>query len=317
MLKGKIMIYLLSDLNSDDIIEISDWEVVRQRENFHENVDLKDKKLFKIIGSYELQDKRTCGITSCHKAHNRGYIVATEDGIETNIGNDCGFKYFNVAFNDLTNLFLRNLKNEQRKLSLFKAIAKISEWRKKADLLKEGEFNIDWAIKNIELIKNPSVIGRYASTELKRMASTSTTKVTISRVASKKEADIQEVFDRKYAESEEQTVEVAIGSVEHVDCLLEQNDLRQAFYMSVTKVMKELMFCNPSTMSSPAMAKLVLKVNNIEFNLNFSSERLEAARRFLKKENLQPIYDKMYQMDIVSRSDLQRYSNFINCLPAK
>lgn len=308
------MIYLLKDEDSNDILEISDWGEITKRASFVENVDLKNKKLHKIIGSYELKDKRTCGIISCHTAHNKGFIVVTEDNIETNIGGDCGFKYFNVNFNDMTQDFLRNLKNEQRKITLIKAFSRLKEWRNKADLLKSGEKNIDWAIKHINDIKNPLVVGRFSSTELKRMASISQTIVTVPRIASKKDAEIQELFDRKYAEAEEQTIDVVIGSIQHIDCLSAQHDLREIFYMSVTKVLKDLANFNPGKMASPAMSTLVLKVNAIDLNLKIAAERLDIARHFLKKENLQPMYDKMNEMDVVSRADLQRFGNYIKGL---
>ncbi|AEF45826.1 hypothetical protein SerAS12_2706 [Serratia sp. AS12] len=308
------MIYLLSSADSNDILEISDWDEIIRRPNFAENVDLRDKNLHRIIGSYELKDKRSCGITSCHKPHNKGFIVVTDDDVETNIGNDCGFKYFNVKFNDMTQEFLRNLTNEQRKLALFKAYDRVDGWRQQADKLKVGEKNIDWAISLINDIKNPLVIGRYASTELKRMAAVPTNLVTVPRLATSKEADIQELFDKKYSEREEQTVDEPIGVIEHIDSLTSQHDLKSIFYMSVTKVLRELAACNPTRMSSPAMSALLRKVDLVDFNLKLAEERLLIARQFLTTKNLHAMYEKMFQMDVVSRADLKRYESFINGL---
>lgn len=308
------MIYLLSSLEGNDIIEVSDWSDVTARTNFSSDVDLKDKHLHKIIGSYELKEKRTCGLTSCRTPHNKGFIVITDDGVETNIGGDCGFKYFNIKFNNLTQEFIRNLTHEQRKIALVKAKARIDEWRLKADALKGGVKNIDWAIKLIEDIKNPLVIGRFASTDLKRMASVPTNVVTVSRVSDERESDIQEIFNKHYTEDGENLVEEQIGTIAHIDCLIPQYELRNIFYMSVTKVLKELTAAHPNKITSPAMSILLRKVDAIDYNLRLAEERLEIARDFLTKDNLYPMYEKMFQMHIVSRADLKRYEGFINSL---
>lgn len=308
------MIYLLSSLDGNDIIEVEDWKEIAARPNFSSDVNLKDKHLYKIIGSYKLKDKRTCGITSCHTPHNKGFIVVTDDGIETNIGNDCGFKYFNVKFNELTQEFLRGLTREQRKIALDKAIARIDEWRLKADDLKNGDKNIDWAIKLIDNIKNPLVIGFFASIELKKMANMPTNVVTVPVKDSEKESDIQNIFGKTYTEGGSTFTEKPIGTISHIDCLTSQYDLRRIFYFSVTKVLKELSSVKYAQMSSPALSVLLRKVDGIDFNLNLASERLKIARVFLCKENLKPMYEKMKQMDIVSRADLKRFEAFINSI---
>ncbi len=307
------MIFLLKDYDSNEIIEISDWDQVTSRPNFMKDVDLKDQHLQKIIGSYNLKDARTCGIKSCHTGHNKGYIVVTECGMETNIGNCCGKKYFKIKFEDLTKIFSKNLDHEKRKLSLHNAKSKIPEWRQKADILKSGEQNINWAIELIRGIKDQSVVGHFASTELKRMAAVPTNIVTTARHATQRESDIQELFDKRYPVAERTEIDI-IGIIEHIDCLLPQNDLRQIFYVSVTRVLKALAKSEPALMSSPKMINLLSKVNNIESNLEYASERLDIARKFLVKENLKPLYNKMKDMDTVSSADLERYLFFINSL---
>lgn len=73
-------------LNEDgkSFVEISCWEDITTRPGYEEKVDKHQIKLKTIIGKYRLNPKQPCGISSCGTAHNKGYLVVCEGGIETN-----------------------------------------------------------------------------------------------------------------------------------------------------------------------------------------------------------------------------------------
>lgn len=56
-----------------------------------------------VVGTYHFLniDKRKCGISSCGTPHQRGFLIAMEDGRETLIGNRCGKNRFGLAFGEL------------------------------------------------------------------------------------------------------------------------------------------------------------------------------------------------------------------------
>jgi hypothetical protein len=79
------------------------------RPAFQSDLDHGQRKLLKIIGDYEFNEtqKLKCGLKRCRTTHWHGYVVLTDDGIETNIGRDCGKKYFGVNWGEVRTVFDR------------------------------------------------------------------------------------------------------------------------------------------------------------------------------------------------------------------
>ncbi|MER1734249.1 hypothetical protein [Proteus mirabilis] len=42
---------------NDEIVQVSDWNAIKNREHYTETLDIKGKSLEKIIGYYELDEK--------------------------------------------------------------------------------------------------------------------------------------------------------------------------------------------------------------------------------------------------------------------
>lgn len=82
--------------------------------------DHKDRNFGGIITPYHLPNtdgKIKCGISVCGKPHWHGYLITTSDGLETNIGKDCGTKHFSADFHSEMKrhdaLYERQLKVER------------------------------------------------------------------------------------------------------------------------------------------------------------------------------------------------------------
>lgn len=112
------MIYLQE---GEEFIEVKDWQEISSRKNYSPDLNIKDRSLEKIIGYYELPEKLKCGLSSCHTPHFKGYLVQTGDGSETNIGNACGKKYFDVVFEQMSVDFLNALEFAKLKAALTEA----------------------------------------------------------------------------------------------------------------------------------------------------------------------------------------------------
>lgn len=71
----------------------------------------------RILGGYSFAktDWLACGMSSCRALHGSGYVVATQSGLETHIGHDCGKRLFNEDFADLERNFKRAYDAQSRK----------------------------------------------------------------------------------------------------------------------------------------------------------------------------------------------------------
>lgn len=88
-----------------EIILIKTPAEIRARERFVERIDPALLKPKEILGKYIFpeQDEMLCGL--CGTKHQHGYLISTDGEAETNIGRDCGVKYFGVQFDEVVATF--------------------------------------------------------------------------------------------------------------------------------------------------------------------------------------------------------------------
>lgn len=89
----------------------SQW---RDRPGWRERIKLSEHNLASIIGGYHLGRDlwQHCGL--CNTEHGRGYVVATTEGLETQIGKDCGLKHLGARFEELERQFTVALEAQDR-----------------------------------------------------------------------------------------------------------------------------------------------------------------------------------------------------------
>lgn len=85
-----------------------------ERPGWRERIKLSEHNLSRIVGGYHLgQDLwQHCGL--CNTEHGRGYVVATTEGLETQIGKDCGLKHLGAKFEELEWQFTVALEAQDR-----------------------------------------------------------------------------------------------------------------------------------------------------------------------------------------------------------
>lgn len=86
----------------------------RERPGWRERIKLSKHNLARIVGGYALgrEQWQHCGL--CNTQHGRGYVVATTEGLETQIGKDCGFKHLGARFEELERQFTIALEAQDR-----------------------------------------------------------------------------------------------------------------------------------------------------------------------------------------------------------
>lgn len=101
-----------------------------------------------IIGRYALGDQVRCGLKNCHTMHNHGYIVTAENGQETNIGKDCGKRYFSVDFEQVKRQFDRDMDAMENRDLLWSLTFKLGEIGERIMPPRAGAKGADWIFKN-------------------------------------------------------------------------------------------------------------------------------------------------------------------------
>ncbi|NBN74782.1 hypothetical protein I6G31_13755 [Proteus penneri] len=300
-------IYLQID---DEIVQVPDWSIIKNREHYTEALDIKGKSLEKIIGYYELDEKISCGLKNCNTPHLRGYIVKTDAEIETNIGNACGNKYFDVIFGEMSSEFLNKVEYEKLKQSARLAKPEIFTLWKKINELTVGPKNILWAIRLFKDISDPNIIGRSAYNRLQIMYGNNDNKVYLTTLTTAKEKELAEVAGRRIDE----TVDIVVGQIKYIDFLSKDDSLDSIFYSELKAPVSELESCDPERTSRTKLKKIMVKINAINTNITRLKDKLEIARLFFTNENLSQLLNWMEKDENVSNADIERYQTFLEKL---
>lgn len=171
------------------LIRIEVWDEIESRLGFVKNLNPAEHKLDSIIGRYIFKDKIRCGLSNCHTPHAKGYIVATKDGHETNIGKDCGKTYFGVDFETLSRKFDRDITEAENREKLWSFSFQLEELENKINQLRESNKGADWVHKN----SRPLVIPNKGCPEEVVRRISSMIKARINVLSTQREATAQEI----------------------------------------------------------------------------------------------------------------------------
>ena len=169
-------------------VRITTWDDIFKMSGYTDSLDPKKEKLKQVINRYELPNKGRCGLSNCGTAHNIGCIVETESGRLTNLGNDCGRKYFGENFTSLSNKLSKEIDYFNKVENIKLAKSNITE-----NYRKLSEIEADW--KKIETvyrtIKSEGLDGLYG--QLEQMKHSKSSIISIQRIATESEIEFEEV----------------------------------------------------------------------------------------------------------------------------
>ncbi len=274
------------------IIEISSWQDIIDRPHFRSNINPTSVDLKEIIGSYQFPEDVPCGLTTCHQPHKRGYIVVTKDGLETNIGKDCGKSYFSVDFIEMKTRFDRDVKTSLQRENIRKEKDIAPQRLQFVDNLRKQPKGADWLYSRIEKLRNRSVIGEAAANEIRKMLKERRKELLSSRIATKEERERDFAMDpslKNKFRGEPYYITVIEGSINNLEAMSKDNDLKDILIRDVTQTLKQLIDCDVDNLKSRELAQLSKNANSIQAKINIAQEIIPTAQKLLTFENLEPL----------------------------
>ncbi|MFO6493563.1 hypothetical protein [Hafnia alvei] len=301
------MIYLQE---GEEFIEVKDWQEISSRKNYSPDLNIKDRSLEKIIGYYELPEKLKCGLSSCHTPHFKGYLVQTGDGSETNIGNACGKKYFDVVFEQMSVDFLNALEFAKLKAALTEAKKDIFPLWQKVNALAVGHKNVEWAIRLHEKVNNTDRIGYTAYRLLRDMFAANSGNVMSTRPPTREEIELAQVSGQAVPQS----VDIVVGFVSNIDFMSPDNDIKTLYNNDLRGTVQALQDCDLNKISRTKMKPIVKGLNSMDDNIEKTQHRINIARQFFVKENLAQLLEGMTRNKNIGQADIQRFRDFVETL---
>ncbi len=272
-----------------ELIEVGDWASIESRPGFRKDLDPDEHSLETIIGRYQFKDRIRCGLSNCRTPHERGYIVVTKSGLETNIGKDCGSKYFGVDFETLSRQFDRDITEKKNRDALNAFLARIGELKERVRNLRGGERGADWVHKKIQPLLGvavgvPSPVTRALTNLTKDGASLfSVAREASAEETAQEEARLGTTLPRPYY------IEEPIAEIQGVEALEEQNDLRKILVLQLEQELQRLEGEHVDAMSYEQLDRWARWVGTVEAILDRASRAVASGRRLLQSENLAPL----------------------------
>jgi hypothetical protein len=270
------------------LIKVENWADIEERVGFLKDLNPADHELDSIIGRYVFADKIRCGLSTCHKPHAKGYIVATKSGRETNIGKDCGKTYFGVDFEILTKQFDRDITESDNRDLLWNFRFQLHELESKIEALRREKRGADWVYKHSQSLINlsprcPAEVVRRVSA----MVKTKSNLLSVQREATKQEIENLEVIQKKKLERP-YYIDEPIAEIAGIEVLYPENDLRKLLVLELEENIKVFKAKDVDSMTFDQLAYWKKWATSVERTLDVAGAAVAAGQRLLTPANMRP-----------------------------
>ncbi|MBD8565438.1 hypothetical protein IFU01_14330 [Oxalobacteraceae sp. CFBP 8763] len=300
-------------LNTDKgLVKVASWEDVTGRIGFRENLDPKEHELGSIIGRYLFGDKVRCGLSDCHTPHTRGYLVTTKTGLETNIGKDCGSKYFGVDFTDQARQFERDIAEKDYRESLWTLRIALEAIEDRIETLRGGEDGARWVHKQLSILRNPSRIPVAITRTLDQMVRQKSGQLTVAREATELEIEQMAAVQRKKDLPRPQYIDEPAGVIHGIEAMYAENNLRELLTVQLEEEIKVFKEVDIDLLPFKDLGRWSRWEQTIEKTLDTARESVAHGRTLLTQRNLAPLLRKIAPSN---PQEEERFTYFLDPLP--
>jgi len=282
----------LITINTDKgLVKVEDWEDILTRPGFDSNLNPRQSELETIIGRYIFGDKVNCGLSSCHTPHTKGYLVATKDGRETNIGKDCGKKYFGVDFETLSRKFDRDVTESDNRESLWGFHFQLEELENKISFLREGKHGANEVYKKSQLlVKVNGGCPKPISQKVSELVRSKNNLITVPRIATAQEVEDIEAIENRKIEGPHY-IDEPIAQLDGLEVLYKENDLRQILIMNISQNLNAFKKLDIDQLSYKELQHWAKWKGTIDVEVDRAEYAISRGVKLLSKDNLQKLFN--------------------------
>jgi hypothetical protein len=266
------------------LVTVESWSDIESRPGFVRNLDPSQHTLRSIIGRYEIKDEIHCGLSNCHQPHARGYIVLTKSGSETNIGKDCGKKYFGVEFETLSRKYDRDMRERENRDALVSFSFQLDDIEATVKELRES--SADWVYKKSRALKTSNdgcpdeIVNR-----IKAMIRAQDNLLTRPREATEEEVDAIEVRENRQIKKPHY-IDEPIGQIAGLVALYPENDLKQLLVLDLEANFKKFREEDVDTMNYDELLHWRKWAYEVEGKIEKAREIIAHGQSLLDEQNL-------------------------------
>ncbi|PJO24289.1 hypothetical protein [Burkholderia glumae] len=296
-----------------ELIRVESWDDIQTRPGFDGQLNPTDHELDSIIGNYIFPDQIPCGLSTCHRPHGRGYLVATKDGRLTNIGKDCGKTYFGVDFEAMSRQFDRDITAKENRERLWSFSFKIDEIFSTISQIRKGAngyAGADWIHKTSRPLLTlnqgyPDLVVRRVLDLLR----TGSDQVLVQREASKDEAERADALAGRRV-PRPHYIEESVGRISNLESLRKENDLREILIIELESKLKNFSEINIDTLLPTQLNQWSKWIGTVDGQIEKAIHSVESGAALLTKRNLQPL-----SMILERAEDAAVFQRYLEKLP--
>lgn len=280
-----------------------DYAALLERPNFREVLDRSAHKLRRVLSGYSFQGLVQCGLSDCRTPHRDGFLVETEDGLETNVGHVCGRNAFGTKFDVERASYerARELQDLRDRANHLKT--QVDPVRNKVRDIYKSRFGVEW----IESIKSSlyKVLGTGLLSSLEAVQRRQ--EFGVDQVRRRSQVEI----DRLAAETHRRRAEFAfetsrIGNLEPMPWLV--FDFKGNLITELLQRLEALQYLEVSRLETPALRQRVKALEGWELRIRQAEDAISPAHRFLAAENLELLALWIPETDAKRRSSFSDWA---------
>lgn len=220
--------------------QVESWEQILELPGFTAELNPEQKQLKAIIGRYVFKERIPCGLCTCRQPHGKGYIVTTETGEITNIGNRCGKTHFGVKFDEFSKVFTQAITDHQHREAIASFLFRLEGYSMEVATIRSETQGADWVYKvSRALVERNRGCPDVLVTEVNKMLRSRSGDIRVARIASEAEAEELDAISGKKS-PRPQYIEEIKGRLKGITALYKENDLREMLVLDVEPKLKEL-----------------------------------------------------------------------------
>jgi len=277
------------------LVRIESWDDVLSRPGFIENLDPSKYSLDAIIGRYVFKYKVKCGFSNCHTPHNRGFIITTKEGAETNIGKDCGSREFGVDFDAMFKKFSRDITSKEFRERLWSFSFRCDDYESGVQNLRSQEFGADWLHKKIWELTTPNKgCSNHVVTAILKMVRNRSSTIVVSREArgdEKRAIELSEENrpDRAPISRGVSYIDERVGELDGFDALYPENSLKELLVVNIGKRLTAFRELDIDQLEYVELKDWADWVSSADRYFEDAVSIVEGARGLIRKENLKQL----------------------------
>jgi hypothetical protein len=299
-------------LNSEkEIIKISNWDDIKTRPGFNENLNPSNHELKSIIGRYGFKDQVSCGLSTCHSPHNRGYLVVTKDGQETNIGKDCGKNYFGVDFETMSAQLDRDLTEKENRDRLWSFSFSLDGLKQKISALRHQQNGVDWVYKySRRLIDKNDEVPSAITKQIHQMVKTRKSVLSIEQELNPKEIQELELAEGRTISYRPVYIAKPIASIDGLEVLYPENNLKQIVVNELEEKVKQFEQLDIDKITFNDLRTWTKWIGTVDNLFEQADRALLYGTKLLKEKNLGCLQHLLKQSE-----EKRVFSKFTKSLP--